>query len=72
MKVVAALPFIDKYTGAFYKAGQRLDVTEERGAELLAGGFVKTEAGEQPAKKTGKQRGAKQHDGRKQTKPAET
>lgn len=71
MEVVAALPFIDKYTGEFYKAGRRLSVSDERGTELLSGGFVTVEAGEQKTAPKPRRKGAKQHDGRKQAETSE-
>lgn len=40
MKTLATVPFVDKYTQAFYPAGTVLTVTEERAAELIAAGVA--------------------------------
>jgi len=40
MKALATVPFVDKYTQAFYPAGTVLNVTGERLAELIAAGVA--------------------------------
>lgn len=40
MKALTTVPFVDKYTQAFYPAGTVLDVTGERVAELIAAGVA--------------------------------
>lgn len=40
MKALVTVPFVDKYTQAFYPAGTVLNVTDERLAELIAAGVA--------------------------------
>lgn len=52
MKLRVCVSFDDKYTGETYPAGAEIEVTEERGAEILRNPQKLAEAVEAPAQKS--------------------